>query len=174
MGGDVAPAVEKGAIVEEHHEGTTPEEPTPAQPEPPAAPPQAAAPTPPTPSPAGSEETSSNMDPKLAALLAYLFGWIGGLIFYLIETKNKYVRFHALQSIFLSIAFFVVFVAISIITGILAAIPGVGLVMIFVGPLITGVLGLGGLVLWIMLMVKAYQGEKWMLPIIGELADKNS
>ena len=164
--------------MEEHEHGTNPEE-TPASSEPPKEPPMTSSPTPPPAAApptgsAGSQETSTNMDPNLAALLAYLFGWVSGLIFYLVETKSKYVRFHALQSIFLSIAYVVVFFGLSIIMGILAAVPGLGPVFALFGLLVNLVLGLGSFVLWIMLMIKAYQGEKWLLPIIGEMAEKNA
>lgn len=164
--------------MEEHEHGTNPEE-TPASSEPPKEPPMTSSSTPPPAAApptgsAGSQETSTNMDPNLAALLAYLFGWIGGLIFYLIETKNKYVRFHALQSIFLSIAYIVVFVGLSVVIGILAAVPGLGLLVGLLGLLVNLVVGLGGFVLWIILMIKAYQGEKWKLPIIGDMAEKNA
>lgn len=164
--------------MEEHEHGTNPEE-TPASAEQPQEPPMTSSPTPPPAAApptgsAGSQETSTNMDPNLAALLAYLFGWVSGLIFYLVETKNKYVRFHALQSIFLSIASVVVFVALSIIVGILAAVPGLGLLVGLLGLVVNLGLSLGIFVLWIMLMIKAYQGEKWKLPIIGDMAEKNA
>ena len=119
-------------------------------------------------------ETSSGLEPNLAALLAYLFGWISGLIFYLIETKNKYVRFHALQSILFSVAYIAVFFLLSMVFGILGAMPGVGVMMVALGGLASMVLGIGFFVIWIMLMVKAWKGEKWVLPIIGDIAEKNS
>ncbi|KKL06751.1 hypothetical protein LCGC14_2592920 [marine sediment metagenome] len=119
-------------------------------------------------------ETSSGLEPNLAALLAYLFGWISGLIFYLIETKNKYVRFHALQSILFSIAYFVVFFVIGTIFSVLGSMPGAGLLFASLGGLFSMVFGIGFFVVWIMLMVKAYKGEKWLLPIIGDIAEKNA
>ena len=122
----------------------------------------------------GGPETSTGLDPKVAALLAYLFGWVGGLIIYLVETKNKYARFHALQSIFLNVAVIVVYIALGIVFGIVGAVPGLGLAMFGLASLIYSVLGLGVLVLWIFLMVKAYQGEKYMLPVIGEMADRSA
>ena len=123
---------------------------------------------------AQEEEKTLDIDPNLAALIAYLFGWVTGLIIFLLEGKNKFVRFHALQSIFLSIAVAIVFTALSIVTGILAIVPGLGIVFAFLGPLIMSVLGLGIFILWILLMVRAYQGDKLVLPIIGDLAEKNA
>ena len=130
--------------------------------------------SPPVISNTGTEETSTNMDPKLAALLAYLFGWVGGLIFYIIESKNKYIRFHALQSILFNVSVSIAFILLGVVFGILGAIPGVGVVFALLGGLIYFGLAIGSLVVWIILMVKAYQGEKWLLPVIGDIAEKNS
>ncbi|HEB12347.1 MAG TPA: DUF4870 domain-containing protein [Actinobacteria bacterium] len=145
---------------EEKHE-SKPEEKTPSEPEK-------------TSGVKAEAETSTGLEPNLAALLAYLFGWISGLIFYLIETKNKYVRFHALQSILFSIAYFVVFFVIGTIFSVLGSMPGAGLLFASLGGLFSMVFGIGFFVVWIMLMVKAYKGEKWLLPIIGDIAEKNA
>jgi len=105
-------------------------------------------------------ETSIGMQPNLAALLCYLLGWITGLIFYLVEKKNKFVRFHAMQSI-------VVFGGLAVINIVLLVVP-------VIGALIGLLLSLLALVLWILLMIKAYQGEMFKLPIAGDIAEKNS
>ncbi|MFC1621117.1 DUF4870 domain-containing protein [Candidatus Omnitrophota bacterium] len=105
-------------------------------------------------------ETSIGMQPNLAALLCYLLGWITGLVFYLVEKKNKFVRFHAIQSI-------VVFGGLAVINIVLLVIP-------VIGALIGLLLSLLALVLWILLMIKAYQGEMFKLPIAGDIAEKNS
>ncbi len=118
-------------------------------------------------------QTSSGLEPNLAALLAYLFGWIGGLIFYFIETKNKYIRFHALQSILLSVGLIAALMVLGVVTSVFSAM-GLGLIMWPIAALLNGVIWIGFLVISIMLMVKAYQGEKWVLPIIGDIAEKNS
>jgi len=100
------------------------------------------------------------MQPNLAALLCYLLGWITGLIFFLVEKKNKFVRFHAMQSI-------VVFGGLAVINIVLLVVP-------VIGALIGLLLSLLALVLWILLMIKAYQGETFKLPIAGDIAEKNS
>ena len=105
-------------------------------------------------------ETSIGMQPNLAALLCYLLGWITGLIFFLVEKKNKFVRFHAMQSI-------VVFGGLAVINIVLLVVP-------VIGALIGLLLSLLALVLWILLMIKAYQGETFKLPIAGDIAEKNS
>jgi len=107
------------------------------------------------------DESSTGLKPNVAGLLSYLFGLVSGLIFYLIETKSQFVRFHAAQSIIVTLAFIV----ISMVTWILLFIP-------FLGWLMYILIGLAGFVLWILLMVKAYQGERYKSPIAGDLAEK--
>jgi uncharacterized membrane protein len=105
-------------------------------------------------------KTSTGLDENVAGLLCYVLGWISGLVFFLIEKENKFVRFHALQSI---IVFGVLFLAGFII----GWIPVIGWV-------ITWLISVLALVLWIILMIKAYQGEKFKLPWAGNLAEKNA
>ena len=102
----------------------------------------------------------------MAALLSYVLGWITGLIFYLIEEKDEYVRFHAVQSII----FFGAVTEVMIVFGILELIPFIGLLFM----VLTSLGGLFAFVMWIILMVKAYQGERFKLPIAGDLAEKYS
>lgn len=102
--------------------------------------------------------SGTGLDPNLAGLLCYAFGWVSGIIFYLITPKDEYIRFHAMQSI-------LTFGALSIISAVGWRIPVIGWAMsLLVGPVI--------LILWIILMVKAYQGEKYKLPFFGDLAEK--
>ncbi len=121
-----------------------------------------------------SETSATNLDPNLAALLAYVFGWVSGLIIFLIEPDNKYVRFHALQSIFFNVAIVIAMIGLSIVFGILGAIPGLGILFLILLPLIWGIGSLGIFALWIVLMIKAYQGEKFKLPVIGDIAEQNA
>ena len=105
-------------------------------------------------------KTSTGMQPNVEALLSYVFGLVTGLIFYLIEKENTFVKFHAMQSICISVAFF-------IIGFVLAFIPVIGV--------IAGIfLNLAGLVLWIICMVKAYQGAWFRLPVVGDIAAKQA
>lgn len=103
--------------------------------------------------------TSTGMNQNLAGMLCYLAGWITGLIFFLIEKDNKFVRFHAMQSI-------ITFGGLTMLFMVAGFIP-------IIGWMLFPVLGLVQLVLWILLMVKAYQGEQFKLPVIGDLAEKN-
>jgi uncharacterized membrane protein len=105
-------------------------------------------------------KTSTGMDENVAGLLCYVLGWITGLIFFLIEKKNKFVRFHALQSI-------IVFGVLTVASIVLGWIP-------IIGWVIGWIIWVLAIVLWILLMVKAYQGEKYKLPWAGNLAAKNA
>ena len=112
------------------------------------------------------------MQANVAALASYAAGWITGLIFFLMEKDNKFVRFHALQSI-------IVFGALSVL-GIVLSIFFQLFIMIHLYfmfrflSLISTLLWLAVLILWIILMIKAYQGERFKLPIAGDIAEKNS
>ena len=110
---------------------------------------------------------ASTMDiqPNLAALLSYLFGAIGGLIFFLMEKKNRYVRFHAMQSILLTAGVIVVDVVLAV----LDRIPVINFVS---ACIITPLFGLGVLALWIFLMVQGFQGKMFKVPVIGDYAER--
>jgi uncharacterized membrane protein len=103
-------------------------------------------------------KTSTGLDENVAGLLCYVLGWISGLVFFLIEKKNKFVRFHALQSI-------IVFGVLTVASIVFDWIP-------FIGWVIGWIIWVLAIVLWILLMVKAYQGEKFKLPWSGNLAEK--
>ena len=129
--------------------------------------------------PATVAKSSTGLDENLAALLSYVFGWISGLIFFLMEKDSRLVRFHAMQSILLGAAAIVIFVVFwivavvsSLVVGYISSILGgiVWLVMVLVG----GVLGLGIFVGAIISLIKAYQGQYFKLPVIGNYAEKFS
>ncbi len=117
-------------------------------------------------------KTSTGMQANVAALVSYTLGWITGLVFFIIEKDNKFVRFHALQSIVVFGALSVLGIAISIIFQIFMMLRLYFLFQFI--ALITNLIWLAALILWILLMVKAYQGEKFKLPIAGDIAEKNS
>lgn len=104
--------------------------------------------------------TSLGMKPNVAALLSYLAGLLTGIIFFILEKENKFVRFHAMQSIITFGAFFVLNI-------VLGFIPVIGWSLI---PLV----GVIQLIIWIILMVKAYKGEHFKLPMVGDIAEKNA
>jgi len=112
------------------------------------------------------DKCSSGMQPNVAACLSYVLGFVTGLIFYLTEKDNKFVRFHAMQSIVVFGSLFVINMAITFMLWMM--LPWA------VRSMISGLIGIISLVLWIILMIKAYQGEYFKLPISGDIAEKNS
>jgi len=107
--------------------------------------------------PLHTEKTSSGLDANLAAALSYLVGFVTGILFLLVEKENRFVRFHAMQSTLL-------FAGIVLIDILLQIVPILGaLVVIFVVIPASAVL-------WLLLMFKAYQGEEFKLPLIGQMA----
>ena len=105
-------------------------------------------------------KSSTGMQANFAALLSYVLGLITGLIFFLVEKDNKFVKFHAMQSIVFSVGMFVV-------SFILVMIPVIGI-------LANLLLQIAALVAWIVCMIKAYQGEYFKLPVIGDIAAKQA
>jgi len=116
--------------------------------------------------------TQTGLTENVAGLLCYVLGWITGLVFYFID-KRPYVRFHAAQSI-------VVFGALHILEIVLGMVFGFGLfgglaggmIGFGLGTLIYMLIGLATFVLWILLMIKAYQGERFRVPIAADFAEK--
>ena len=103
-------------------------------------------------------KSSTGLDENVAGLLCYVLGWVSGLVFVLIEQESKFVRFHAIQSIY-------VFGVLTIAGIILGWIP-------FIGGVLAGLISVLGFILWIVLMIKAYQGTRYKLPWSGNLAEK--
>ncbi len=106
----------------------------------------------------------TNKDSNLYGALAYLLGIFSGVVIYLMKKEDPYVKFHAMQSILFGVATIVV----SIVLGILAWIPGVNILLLIVVPLFWLVI----VVLWLALMWKAFNGQKWKLPVLGDQAEK--
>ncbi len=105
-----------------------------------------------------NKNTVLGVTENIEALLCYALGWVTGLVFLLLEQKNEFVRFHALQSL-------VTFLALFILSAVVGFIP-------FLGILVGLVLWPLGVVLWIVLMVKAYKGERYKLPVIGDFVEQ--
>jgi uncharacterized membrane protein len=118
-------------------------------------------------------------DDNVASLLAYLFQFLGGLIFFLIEKDSRFVRFHAMQSMLLSGAFWVGLIALWIVSFVLTLILGqisgvlAGLVWV-ITLLLQLVLVVAGLIGFIFCMIKAYQRQYFKLPLLGPYAEKFS
>ena len=114
--------------------------------------------------------TSMGMSANTAAGLSYLFGWITGLIFFFVEKQNRFVRFNAMQSILLYAAVTVLYIVLDVLIGALAF-SGVGALLVLFG-LLTWLVGIGAFVLWLILMISAFQGKYIKLPLIGDYAER--
>jgi len=113
--------------------------------------------------------TTSGIEPNVAAALSYILGLITGIVFLILERQNRHVRFHAAQSVIASALIVVVSVGVSMVSGVLALIPIIGWLVVFI---LTMSLTVGTFVIWLVSMWKAYQGEPWELPVAGEMAKK--
>ncbi|MGH7627914.1 MAG: DUF4870 domain-containing protein [Gemmatimonadales bacterium] len=116
--------------------------------------------------PGPTPNAGTGLAPNVAGALAYLLGPITGVLFLVLEKGSSFVRFHAMQSIVFGVLWIIFWIALTIISNV---VPVLGWI---VGFLISIVAGLGGLILWLLLMYKAYQGQEWELPIAGPIARK--
>ena len=108
-------------------------------------------------------KTSMNLEENIASMLCYIAAWLTGLIFILMEKENKTVKFHAWQS-------FLTFMGVFIVYFILYALSW----FIPLLWILSALFGLLVFVLWLVLVIKAYQGEKFKLPIVGDIAEKQA
>lgn len=104
------------------------------------------------------EKTSLGLTPSLTAALAYVLGFVSGIIVFILEKENRFVRFHAMQSMLLSAAFFVVNIVVSFIP--------------VAGPILGLLVCLIGIICWLIVLIKAAQGQYYKLPFIGDYAEK--
>lgn len=128
-------------------------------------------------------KSSTGLDEGIACLLAYLFWWVGGLVFFLIEKKSKYVKFHAMQSLIFGGVLFVVWLIFDIISSATAAVainnallnPAAALnavVGVSAFGVIATILILATYAVLIIAMVFSFQKKEFVMPIIGEQAYK--
>lgn len=111
--------------------------------------------------------TSTGLDTNLAGALTYVLGPITGLLFLVLEKENRFVRFHAAQSVGIGIALVILSIALTMVSSVLAFVP-------LLGWLIALLAGLGfavaTFVLWVLLIIRAFQGREWEVPAIGAQA----
>jgi uncharacterized membrane protein len=125
------------------------------------------------------EAKGTGLDSNVAGALSYLFGALTGIIFYVLEPEDEFVRFHASQSIVVSVGFFVLAFLTTIVTTVLSVLGGAsagasiafGLVSLVIS-LLWLVVGLAGFALWLFLMLRAYQGKRTRIPIAASVANR--
>lgn len=115
--------------------------------------------------------SSAGMADNVASTLCYVLGFITGIIFLVLEpyNKNKVVRFHAFQSIFLSVALIVLRIALSILFTALWSVSG-----FFMSFALLSLVSLGFFILWLYMLISTYQGKTVVLPVIGPLAQQQA
>jgi uncharacterized membrane protein len=104
-------------------------------------------------------KSSTGLDENVAGFLCYLFGFITGIVFLVVEKESRFVKFHAMQST-------ITFLSLFVISMILGWIPIIGLLVYPIWIL--------SLVLWLLLMIKALRGERYSLPIVGKMAEEKT
>jgi len=121
--------------------------------------------------PKGTSSGGTGLAPNIASLLCYICMPITSIIFLIIEKENQDVRFHAWQGTAFGVAYIVLIIALEILAAILGAIASVlGIIIGFFVPIV----GLAAFVVWIVCLIKAYQGERWRIPLVGDFAAKKA
>lgn len=104
------------------------------------------------------KNTSTGLDENVGGVLCYLLGIVTGILFFILEKENRFIRFHAMQSILICAVLIVVNIFLSFI-------PVIGwMINLLIAPV--------AFVLWLLLMYKAYNKEWFKLPVLGDMAEK--
>jgi len=127
-------------------------------------------PAPPGPGPGPSARpTSTGLPSNVAAAIACI-PLIGGIIFYILEKQDNFVRFYAMQSIIFCCAWFLFKIVSAVVHAVFWAIPGIGGILVFFWAIIAALVHLVFLVIMIITIVKAFTGVRWDIPYIGPVA----
>jgi uncharacterized membrane protein len=103
---------------------------------------------------AEKEKSSTGLEENVAGFLCYILGFVSGIVFLVVEKESSFVKFHARQST-------VTFLILLVISLVFGWIPVIGF-LVFIAILI----------LWLFLMIKALQGERYLLPIVGQMVEE--
>jgi len=111
--------------------------------------------------------TSMGLSARTEALLSYALWWVGGLVFFVIERKNRFVRFHAAQSI-------IFFGGVSVLLGVLhliSIIPLIGFLLALPIAFASNVVTIVAVIVWIFMLFQMYRGKNFRIPIVSGYAD---
>jgi uncharacterized membrane protein len=128
-------------------------------------------PPPPLPSEVDAKSGTTGLPSNVAAALACI-PLVGGLIFYILEKRDNFVRFYAMQSILFGGAWFLFNIASKIVFMIFSSIPAIGGLLVFLWAVIQAIVQLAFLVVMIIAIVKAFSGVRWDIPYVGPIARK--
>lgn len=124
------------------------------------------------PEPSGGTGSSTGLDSNVAGGLAYILGPITGIIFLVLEKEDRFVRFHAAQSVTVSVAFILLGIGLSILGTILQMVPVIGPIVGVLLFFLSLLIWFGGFILWVVLLIQAFTGKEWEVPFLGEQARK--
>jgi uncharacterized membrane protein len=127
---------------------------------------------PPSPGPETSATSQSTGLPSNVAAAIACIPLIGGIIFYILEKRDSFVRFYAMQSIILGGAWILFVIVYSVAHAILTPIPAIGVIFSVILWIAWALVGVAFLVVFIVTVVKAFSGVRWEIPYIGPLAHK--
>jgi uncharacterized membrane protein len=119
-----------------------------------------------------AEKSSTGLDANIAAALAYIP--IVGIVFLVIEKGSRFVKFHSVQSLVFCAALFVAYFALTILGFVASMVPVLGWIVSFALFFVWLALFIGSFVAWIIAVVKAFQGEWFKLPYVGNIAEQQS
>src|ERR1700745_1510082 len=132
--------------------------------------PEPTPPPPPGPGPElGPKSPSTGFPSNVAAAVACI-PLVGGVVFYILEKHDGFVRFYAMQSIIFGGAWLLFNIASQIVYFIFGSIPGIGGILVFFWSLVSGLVHIAFLIIWIVATVKAFTGARWDIPYIGPVA----
>lgn len=119
----------------------------------------------------GGGTKGTGLAPHIASFVCYLCPPVTSIVMMLLERENRDVQFHAWQATILAVGYIVVSIAINIFAILIGKIIGfLGMIVHWLSPLF----GLAAFILWIVCLVKAYQGERWKIPYLGDFAEKKA
>jgi uncharacterized membrane protein len=119
----------------------------------------------------GPQSTATVLPSNVAAAIACI-PLIGGIVFYILEKRDGFVRFYAMQSIIFGGAWLLFNIASSVVHAIFGAIPGIGGILVFFWAIIAALIQIAFLVAWIVATIKAFTNVRWEIPYVGPMARK--
>ncbi|HET9418022.1 MAG TPA: hypothetical protein VFO30_01660 [Chthoniobacterales bacterium] len=128
-------------------------------------------PPPPMPPEPTTRSTTTGLPSNIAAALACI-PLVGGIIFYILEKRDGFVRFYAMQSIIFGAAWILFDIVSKILFAIFGSIPAIGGLLVFFWAIVQALVHIAFLVIWIIAMVKAFTNVRWEIPYVGPVARK--
>jgi len=123
------------------------------------------------PNSAGGSTRTLGLTPPVAGAVSYSLTFVTGVVFFLVA-EDRFVRFHAAQSVLVFGLLAVLNVGLSVAVGVVAAVPGAGGILVRVLGAAAALLGPVGVVAWIVLLYLAYRGDEYAVPVVGRVAHR--